>query len=75
MNCAMPEYAAVKHFWPNMVPGAPLLLDDYAYFGFQSQKTAMDEFAKEAGIMILSLPTGQGVAIKSAGSLPSLTFP
>ncbi|HSE40222.1 MAG TPA: TylF/MycF/NovP-related O-methyltransferase [Acidobacteriota bacterium] len=64
MNCAIPEYSAVKHFWPNMVPGALILLDDYAYFGYQSQKDAMDEFARETGITILSLPTGQGLAMK-----------
>jgi hypothetical protein len=64
MNCAIPEYEAIKHFWPRMVPGALLLLDDYAFFGYESQKKAMDQFAAEAKISILSLPTGQGLAIK-----------
>jgi Macrocin-O-methyltransferase (TylF) len=64
MNCAMPEYEAVKHFWPRLVPGALLLLDDYAFFGYESQKKAMDQFAAEVNISILSLPTGQGLAIK-----------
>lgn len=64
MNCAIPEYEAIKHFWPRMVPGALLLLDDYAFFGYESQKKAMDQFASEANISILSLPTGQGLAIK-----------
>lgn len=64
MNCAIPEYEATKHFWPQMVPGALLLLDDYAYFGYESQKKALDQFAAAANISILSLPTGQGLAIK-----------
>lgn len=66
MNCANPEYAALQHFWPLMAPGALVLLDDYGFFGFESQKKAMDQFAEEAGIVILSLPTGQGLAIKPA---------
>lgn len=64
MNCAIPEYEAIKHFWPRMVPGALLLLDDYAFYGYESQKKAMDRFAAEVNISILSLPTGQGLAIK-----------
>jgi hypothetical protein len=64
MNCAIPEYEAIKHFWPQMLPGALLLLDDYAFFGYESQKKSMDQFAAEAKVSILSLPTGQGLAIK-----------
>jgi hypothetical protein len=64
MNCAIPEYEATKHFWPQMVPGALLLLDDYAYFGYEPQKKALDQFAASENISILSLPTGQGLVIK-----------
>ena len=45
-------------------PGALVLLDDYAYYGYFSQKLAMDQFAQEKGINILSLPTGQGLVLK-----------
>lgn len=65
MNCAMPEVAAIKHFWPQMSPGAVAILDDYAYAGYRNQKLAMDEFAADAGVSILSLPTGQGMIVKS----------
>jgi len=41
-----------------------VLLDDYAYYGYFSQKLAMDQFAQEKGIKILSLPTGQGLVLK-----------
>lgn len=64
MNCAPPEVAALAHFWDRLVPGAVVLLDDYAYFGFHAQKEAMDRFAQTKGVDICSLPTGQGLLFK-----------
>ena len=64
MNCALPEVAALTHFWDTLVPGAVVLLDDYAYFGFRAQKEAMDRFAGDHGVSICSLPTGQGLLFK-----------
>jgi SAM-dependent methyltransferase len=64
MNCSEPEIAAIQFFWDRLVPGAVVLLDDYAYHGYLSQKLAMDKFAQEKGIKILSLPTGQGLLVK-----------
>lgn len=70
MNCSPPEVAAAEHFWSRLVPGAPVLLDDYAYHGYRSQKLAMDDFAQRHNVVILSLPTGQGLMIKPAGTAP-----
>jgi Glycosyl transferase family 2/Macrocin-O-methyltransferase (TylF) len=64
MNCALPELAAIGYFWDKLVPGAAVLLDDYAYHGFAIQKRAMDGFAVARGVEILSLPTGQGFLLK-----------
>ncbi|GAF67256.1 unnamed protein product, partial [marine sediment metagenome] len=64
MNNAAPEIAAANFFWHRLVPGATVLLDDYAYVGYDEQNKAFDRFAKEKGIEILSLPTGQGLFIK-----------
>ena len=66
MNCSPPEVAAARFFWDRLVPGAFVLLDDYAYHGYRPQKIAMDNFASEKKHSILSLPTGQGLLIKSA---------
>jgi hypothetical protein len=63
MNCAMPEVAALRHFWPRLSPGALVLLDDYAYFGHECQARAIDELARELGVEILALPTGQGLLL------------
>lgn len=64
MNCSPPEVAAAEYFWERLVPGAVVLLDDYAYQGYRSQKLAMDRFAKTKQALILSLPTGQGLLLK-----------
>ena len=64
MNCAKPEIDAATFFWDKLVRGAMVLLDDYAYVGFEEQKKAFDKFALAREIKILSLPTGQGLVIK-----------
>jgi hypothetical protein len=68
MNCAPPEVAAAEYFWDRLIPGAVVLLDDYAYYGFAAQKAAMDAFAKTKDVAICSLPTGQGLMIKPPGN-------
>lgn len=65
MNSIVPEKAAAEHFWPLMIKGGVMLLDDYAFVGYDITKKGMDEFAETTGIEILSLPTGQGILIKS----------
>jgi len=64
MNCSPPEIAAINFFWDLLLPGAIVLLDDYAYRGYEAQKYAMDDFAKAHNVMFASLPTGQGLLVK-----------
>lgn len=64
MNCALPERAALEFFWERLSPGAIVLLDDYAYGGYEQQATAIDTVADAMGADILSVPTGQGIIIK-----------
>ena len=64
MNNVVPEMAALEFFWDRLVPGAFILMDDYAYNGYRNQKLGMDEVAMKKGVKIASLPTGQGLLIK-----------
>jgi hypothetical protein len=64
MNCAYPERAALEFFWECLSPGAIVLLDDYAYSGYEQQGIAIDSLANRLGVEVLSLPTGQGLIIK-----------
>jgi hypothetical protein len=66
LNCSRPEVEAAGFLWGRLVPGAVVLLDDYAYHGYRSQKLAMDDFARSRGVEILSLPTGQGLMVRPA---------
>jgi hypothetical protein len=64
MNVVEPEIAAAEFLWPRLVPGAFMLLDDYGWAPHIHQKRAWDVFAREKNILILSLPTGQGLIMK-----------
>jgi hypothetical protein len=66
MNCALPERGAFEFFWDRLSPGGVILLDDYAYYGHDCQREEIDAAARARGADILSLPTGQGLMIKSA---------
>jgi hypothetical protein len=65
MNCAIPEVAAIEHFYPKLTMGAIVLFDDYGYSGYEEQKKAIDSWASKVGVAILSLPTGQGMLVKT----------
>lgn len=64
MNCAAPELAALEFFWPKMVPGGVIVLDDYGFAGHEAQKRVADAFAHSHGVDLLPLPTGQGLLLK-----------
>ena len=64
MNCAEPEIAAIEFLWERLVPGAMVLFDDYAYCGYEAQKHALDDFVNRHGLLIASLPTGQGLLVR-----------
>jgi O-methyltransferase len=65
MNSSVPEIAAMHYFWERLVPGAIVLLDDYAYSpAYENQRRAFDQFASEKKTEILCLSTGQGLIIR-----------
>jgi hypothetical protein len=64
MNCVGPEIAAANFFWPKMVRGAVILLDDYGFVSYEEQKEAFDAFAAEHRTTVLALPSGQGLIVK-----------
>jgi O-methyltransferase len=64
MNTMEPEIAAANYFWNKIVKGGVVILDDYGFPMHINQKIAFDDFARQHGQSILSLPTGQGIIIK-----------
>lgn len=65
MNHVFAEREALNFFWNKLVSGGVIILDDYAYAGFEPQYESHTKWAKEMNIEILTLPTGQGVIIKN----------
>ncbi len=66
LNNAEAEMATIDVMWPMLSPGAIVVLDDYAFATYERQHEAWDEFARSHGVMVLTLPTGQGLLIKPA---------
>lgn len=65
MNCVGPEKDALEYFWDKIVPGGIIVLDDYGYANSTNDQRKMhDAFAASKGVMVLSLPTCQGIIIK-----------
>ncbi|MGO9835099.1 MAG: TylF/MycF/NovP-related O-methyltransferase [Polyangiaceae bacterium] len=65
MNIATPEIAAIEHFWSRLVTGGIVILDDYGFEHYRPQKTAMDAWARNSGVLVATLPTGQGMMLKA----------
>ena len=62
LNHAAAEIAALRYFWPKVVDGGIIVLDDYAQVLLQNQ--AMNYLAAELGFSILTTGTGQGIIVK-----------
>jgi O-methyltransferase len=67
MNSAEAEQGALEFFWPRMVPGGTVVLDDYGWEAFRPQQEMADAFFGPLGYTVLTLPTGQGVVVKRPG--------
>ncbi|AIP30967.1 macrocin-O-methyltransferase family protein [Paraburkholderia xenovorans LB400] len=65
LNCSPPEVAAIECMWERISVGGIVLLDDYAYYGYQPQKEGMDDWSARNNVPVASLPTGQGLIIKA----------
>jgi hypothetical protein len=62
LNHPAAEVDALRFFWPQLLIGGIVVLDDYAQD--QSQNQAMNQLALEIGASILTTGTGQGIIIK-----------
>jgi hypothetical protein len=64
MNYFKPEVYGLKTLWNRIPRGGVVLLDDYAYQGWEQTYQAMNALAEELKFDILSTATGQGIIIK-----------
>ncbi len=64
MNNSVPEVAALERLYPLLSIGGIVLLDDYAYVGYEYQHKQMNKLCDSLGIESpIELPTGQGLLI------------
>ena len=50
--------------WPKISQGGIVLLDDYAYFGFEKSYNLMNVLSKKLDRLILTTASGQGIIVK-----------
>ncbi len=65
LNVAKYEQQCIERVWDRLVPGAHIVLDDYAFVGHEDQYDMWNEFTSLKNHMVLTLPTGQGLIIKN----------
>lgn len=59
-----PTKESIEFFFPRLVPGGVLLLDDYGFAICPGAREAADEYFRDKSESILEIPTGQGLVIK-----------
>ncbi|MGO9544083.1 MAG: TylF/MycF/NovP-related O-methyltransferase [Rhodomicrobium sp.] len=64
LNNAPAEIETIERLWPQLSSGCIIVLDDYAFTGHTAQYEAWNSFAGKHGLMVATLPTGQGLLIK-----------
>lgn len=64
LNSPVIETNCLRALWDKLLPGALILIDDYAYQGFDKTYEMMNVLAQELGRMILTTASGQGLMIK-----------
>lgn len=64
MGIVYPELETIKYFWDKLTPGAPIVINHYAFGDYKDLQEAYNRFAASHGLLVLTLPTGQGLIIK-----------
>lgn len=59
-----PIKGSVEYFYPRMVKGGVIVIDEYGFPRWPGARKAVDEYCNDHGITPLSLTTGNGVLIK-----------
>lgn len=65
LNDAAAERAALAVLFDRVVPRGVIVFDDYGWVGYRASRDAVQEFMAARGQMVVELPTGQGMVIKT----------
>jgi len=64
LNAPEIEIDCLKRLWDRILPGGVVLIDDYAYNGFEYTTKLFNNIAREIGVSILTTASGQGIIVK-----------
>jgi hypothetical protein len=64
LNAPEIEVECIKFLWDKILPGGVILIDDYAYSGYEYTNKLFNKFALELGVPILTTAYGPGIIIK-----------
>lgn len=64
LNILYPEKAALEFFWPRVISGGVILIDDYGFANHRLQQEYYDNFCREHALIPCHLPTGQAIIMK-----------
>ena len=63
-----PTYACLEYFYPRLVEGGVIVLDDYGFLDWPGCKAATDKWCEEHNQAAVLLPTPNAVIVKSGRS-------
>lgn len=64
LNAPEIETQCLRMLWDKILPGGVVLIDDYAYSGFEYTYKLFNELAQELEVSILTSASGQGIIVK-----------
>ncbi|MBT6231167.1 MAG: hypothetical protein HOI47_31395 [Candidatus Scalindua sp.] len=68
LNSAMPTIQVLDKFWDLLEVGGLILLDDFAWPGYEDTQIQVEKWIQNKKCNILHLPTGQAIIFKQGGS-------
>ena len=64
LNSSIPTIASLEYFWDKLLPGGIVLLDDFAWPGYEETQIEVEKWCDKRGVNILHFPTGQAIITK-----------
>jgi hypothetical protein len=64
LNSSIPTLASLDFFWDRLMPRGVVLLDDFAWPGYEDTRLAVESWCENRNLDILQFPTGQALITK-----------
>jgi len=66
LNSSIPTIASLNFFWDRLMTGGVVLLDDFAWPGYEDTRVEVEKWCESRSLDILQFPTGQALLTKRA---------